>query len=80
MFLGVDPIVANVKATKIHFLTSLGIFCTFGFETMFRQYGLHFTDMYDKFRQPMAVNHIMVKVHDDELPLHWFQDAVRHVH
>jgi hypothetical protein len=36
MFLGVDAMNVNVKASKIDFLTITGTFCTFGFEAMFR--------------------------------------------
>jgi len=80
IFRGVDAVLANVKATKIHFLTSPGTFCTFGFETMFRQQGKHFADMHDMFRQGTAVNHNIIQVHDDESVFHWLQDAVRHAH
>jgi len=80
MFLGVDAVLVNVKASKIEFLTSPGTFCTFHFETIFRQYGKCFMDMHDRFRQDMAANYSMVEVHDDEFALHWLHNAVQYAH
>ena len=37
MFLGVDAVLLNLKATKIDVLTNPGTVCTFGFETTFCQ-------------------------------------------
>ena len=72
MLLGMDAILVNVKAAKINFLTSSGVFCTFGLETMFCQQSNHFSDMYDVFRPGTAVNHNIIKVYDDEFAFHWF--------
>jgi len=80
VFLSVDAVPVNIKATKIDFLTSPGTFCMFGFETMFRQWGKHFMDMYDMFRTGTAVNHNLVEVHHDEFAFHGLQYAIYHAH
>ena len=72
MLLGVDGVIVNVKATKINFLTSPSAFCMSRLETMFCRQSKHFSDMYDVFRQGIAVNHIIIMLYDDEFAFHWF--------
>ena len=80
IFLGMDAALVNVKAREIYFRTSPGTVYTFGFETIFRQKGKHFTDMYDMFPQGTAENNHIVEVHDNEIAFYWLQDAVHHAH
>jgi len=72
LLLGLDSVLVNVKAAKIKFLASPGAFCTFGHETTLCQQSKHFSDMYDVFRQGMAVNQNIVKVYNNEFACRWF--------
>ena len=80
MFLSMDAVHVNIKATVVDIQTSPGLCCMFGSETVFWQKCMHFSDMYNVFHQSMAVNHIIVKVYHDEFVFHWLQDAIHHVH
>lgn len=80
MFLGLDAVHVNIKATKVDFPTSPGAFRTFGLDTIFCQVGKDFTDKSDAFYQSMAVNHNIVTVYNHELVSHWLQDAIFAAH
>lgn len=51
----------------------------FGLETMQGTQVKHFSDMYDVFRQGMAVNQNTIKEFNDGFSFHWLQDAIHHM-